>query len=185
MSVEEFRQQADARGYRLSETEAVALYEQLKHSARRQRKFNVGDETLRTTVLVNELWLKLFNGSKTRTFKSQGHFLACAALGLRHIVIDKLRARRRQGGLVDDHVVVDEQPGQADEALLLNVHELLDRLSEHNPRAAQVVEGRFFAGYTEPEIAEMLDISERTVRRDWVTAQDWLAERLDTSPDRS
>lgn len=180
MSVTEFSERARRRGYSLSADEAAAFYEQLKRSARQQRKFNAGDETLRTTVIVNEVWLKLFNGRSQRAFESQNHFLACAALAMRHIVIDKLRARQRRSKVIDEADTGVERVGSdpSSETTLMAVHESLDQLSQNNSRAAQVVECRFFAGYTERETADLLGISERTVRRDWQQAQHWLREQL-------
>ena len=97
---------------------------------------------------------------------------------MRQVIVDYARerlAQKRGGG--ERAIPVDELEiaEQRDAVHLIEVSELLDRLGAHDARLAQVVECRFFAGLTEPETAEALGISERSVRRDWVEARDWMA----------
>ena len=136
---------------------------------------------LDTTALVHEAWLRLACAQGT-DFPDRRHFLAYAAQAMRSVVIDLVRARqadRRGGGLAHltlDTAIADQLPqGDAD---LLRVHEALDELAQVEPRLAQVVEMRYFAGLREQEIAEALNITERTVQRDWQKARLFLSMSL-------
>jgi RNA polymerase sigma factor (TIGR02999 family) len=105
----------------------------------------------------------------------RGAFFAYASRVMRSVIIDELRQRRaeRRGGGLSD-VTLDTQAAEllpADEVGVMRVNEALDALSKMAPRLAQVVEMRYFGGYTEVEIAESLDVTERTVRRDWEKAR--------------
>ena len=155
------------------------LYQELRQSARRERRRLLGGETLATTALVNELYLRL---ARQPGFSTRGHFLAVAAIAMRRILIERARAQTRQkrGGDLA-RVPLDEADGVlvADGAHLLAVNEALQALAQRSPRLAEIVECRFFAGYSEPETAEALGISERTVQRDWATARAWLQRELD------
>ena len=100
---------------------------------------------------------------------------------MRHLLIDRVRAQKaekRGGGAV--HLSLED--GDAfvveDEDTVLQIHESLQALAEVSPRLARVVECRYFAGFTDAEIAEALGVTERTVRRDWVAARAWLAREL-------
>jgi len=154
------------------------FYADLRGIARRER-FRVGaGATLCTTALVNEAWLKL---QRAPEWKSHGHFLATAALAMRQVLVTDAQARgagKRGGGqaplsLADGIDAADE----ADEQIVL-VNDALEKLAALSPRLAQVVECRFFAGYSELETAQALDINERTVRRDWIKARAWLFREL-------
>lgn len=157
------------------------LYQELRQSARRERRRLLGGETLATTALVNELYLRL---ARQPGFSTRGHFLAVAAIAMRRILIERARAQTRQkrGGDLT-RVPLDEADGVlvADGAHLLAVNEALQALAQRSPRLAEIVECRFFAGYSDPETAEALGISERTVQRDWATARAWLQRELDAS----
>lgn len=154
-----------------------ALYEDLRRLARRQL---VGrrDQTLDTVGLVNEAYLKLAGAA---SFKDRGHFLCTAARAMRQIVVDHARAKQREkrgGGAVrttldEHHATLERQIEQ-----VLSVDQALTRLSAEKPRLTQVVECRYFAGLTEPETAQALDVSERTVRRLWAEARDHLRQQL-------
>ncbi len=154
------------------------VYQELRGIARRERARLSGGHTLATTALVHEAYLRL---SPSVGFPTHGDFLRVAAVTMRCILVDRVRAQmaaKRGGGQAKleldeavDFVVEDEK-------IVLAVHEALDRLAELNPRLAQVVECRFFAGYNETETAEALNSSERTVQRDWATARAWLKREL-------
>lgn len=154
------------------------LYEELRASARRERRRISAGDTLATTALVSELYLRL---SRTRGFGTRGHFLAVAAIAMRRILIERVRAQlRAKRGAGATHLQVDDEIlAVADDTHVLAVHDALQKLALRSPRMAQVVECRYFAGYTEAETAEALGISERTVRRDWLTARAWLQRELD------
>lgn len=175
----------DARqGDRAAADQVVAqLYTDLQRLARRQVR-DAGHMTLLdTTALVHEAWLRLAGGQGA-DFPDRRHFLAYAAQAMRSVVIDLVRARqaeRRGGGQAHvtlNTAIAEHLPeGDAD---VLRVHEALDELAQLEPRLAQVVEMRYFAGLREQEIAEALGVTERTVQRDWQKARLFLSISLDT-----
>jgi RNA polymerase sigma factor (TIGR02999 family) len=176
--------QAARLGDRAAADAVVArLYGDLQRLARRHMR-DAGHLTLLdTTALVHEAWLRVA-GSQGADFPDRRHFLAYAAQAMRSVVIDLVRARqaeRRGGGqahLTLDTAIADQLPqGDAD---ILRVHEALSELAELEPRLAQVVEMRYFAGLREAEIAAALGVTERTVQRDWQKARLFLAESLAT-----
>ena len=162
-----------------------ALFNELQPELRRlahARLAGGGRHTmLETAVLINECYLKLANAGRL-VLNDRQHFLAYAAHAMRSIIVDFARARvreRRGGDAV--HVSLDTEISKdlpiGDEQILA-VHESLQTLAEREPRLAQVVEMRYFGGLTEQEIAAALDITERTVRRDWEKARLLLADAL-------
>lgn len=174
--------QAARLGDRAAADQVVAqLYGDLQRLARRHVR-DAGHVTLLdTTALVHEAWLRVA-GAEGAQFPDRRHFLAYAAQAMRSVVVDLVRARRaeRRGGgeahLTLDTALADQLP-QADEDVL-RVHEALDELAQVEPRLAQVVEMRYFAGLREPEIAEALGVTERTVQRDWQKARLFLSLAL-------
>lgn len=159
------------------------LYEDVRRMARMQRARFVPGETLRTTALVNETYLKLLH---TPAWNDHQHFLRSAALAMRHIITDLARsklAHKRDGGellpLDDEALQVAEEvwPGGGEDRIV-DLDEAVSRLAALNPRLADIVECRFFAGYTDAETAEALGVSERTLRRDWAKARAWLYREL-------
>jgi RNA polymerase sigma factor (TIGR02999 family) len=154
------------------------VYQELRAVARRQRWRVSGVDTLNTTALIHEAYLRL---SPESNFGSRGHFLRVAAVAMRCVLVDRVRAQlaaKRGGGAV--HVELDGAVGflVEDEETVLAVHDALERLGALSPPLAQVVECRFFAGYNEQETAEVLGLSERTVQRHWATARAWLKKEL-------
>jgi len=156
---------------------------ELKQVARRQRaRLDPGD-TLCTTALVNELWMKL-NRAPPNRIADREHFLAISAQAMREIVVDHARARqagKRGSGVANlDLDAPEAQRVEAvdDAAQVLAVDVAVRRLEAIDPRLAQVVVWRYFAGLEESEIAATLDVTERTVRRDWVKARTLLADLL-------
>ncbi|MCX7556470.1 ECF-type sigma factor [Xanthomonadaceae bacterium JHOS43] len=155
------------------------FYADLRRIARRER-FRVGaGATLCTTALISEAWLKLQRAS---VWHNERHFLATAALAMRQVLVgdaEMRRAAKRNGGQVPLSLdeSIDAPDDAADEQILL-VNDALDRLAQLSPRLAQVVECRFFAGYNEAETAHVLNVTDRTVRRDWVKARAWLYREL-------
>jgi len=158
------------------------LYDDLRRVARSQlRRLRIG-ETLDTTGLVHEAYLRLVDQTRA-TWEDRGHFLAVSAVAMRQILIDYARERTRQkrGG---DHVhePLDEGTAAAvaaDAERLLDIDRALQRLAETTPRLAQVVECRFFGGLTEQETADALGLSLRTAQREWLKARAWLRQALD------
>jgi RNA polymerase sigma factor (TIGR02999 family) len=158
------------------------VYGQLKRLAHRVRVGRAG-ETLNTTALVNEAWLKLGAG-RDQAWRDQAHFFALAARAMRQILVDSARRRvaAKRGGSVHWQVTLDPSVQaaavRADELVALD--EALGDLARLDPRRAAVVEQRYFAGLSVPETARVLRISTATVERDWRTARAWLAVRLRT-----
>ncbi|TMB37216.1 MAG: sigma-70 family RNA polymerase sigma factor [Deltaproteobacteria bacterium] len=154
------------------------LYQELKAIARRERLRLSGGETLATTALLHEAYARL---APAHGFPSRGQFLASAAVTMRRILIDRVRAQlAAKRGAGAEQVGLDEAADFVveDGATVLGVHDALERLHAVNPRLVKVVECRFFAGYSELETGEALGISERTVQRDWATARAWLKKEM-------
>lgn len=156
------------------------VYEDLRRVAHRQlRRVRSGD-TLDTTVLVHEVYLKMADQSRLGA-TDRDHFLAIAACAMRQVIADAARRRTaaKRGGPERDIPLEDAPAVAAEEARwLLDMDRALDRLAELDERMARVVECRFYAGYSEEETARALDSSVRTVQRDWRRAKAWLREAL-------
>ena len=163
------------------------VYDKLHELARGQRRRQPSTETLNTTALVHEAFLKLF-GTGSRDFKDRAHFLAVAATAMRQILIGHARrnlAEKRGGGqapasfeeiesaLLSEAGVVP----QADDALLA-LDRALERLQQQSERQSRIVECRFFGGMSIEETATALDVSPATVKRDWSMAQAWLHREM-------
>ena len=157
------------------------VYEELRAVAGRQLGRERPDHTLHATALVHETYVKLAGGGVDAV--DRAHFLAIAARAMRQVLVDHARRRMaaKRGGdwavttLSDGHNAVDFRPEE-----MLALDRALERLE---PRQRQVVEYRFFAGMAEAEIGAALEISERTVRRDWVKARAWLYRELYPEPE--
>ena len=139
------------------------------------------DHTLEPNAVVNELYLRIFGGQPI-AYEDRAHFFAVAAETMRRILIDHARARvaEKRGGeqrrvpLSDDLGSSAAFPSEQ----LLDLDTFLSELERADPRAARVVELRFFGGLREEDVAEVLQISVITVKRDWKAARAWLAARL-------
>ena len=162
------------------------LYGELRALAH-SRMRRSGELTLLDTVgLVHESYLRLEKAGELR-FDDRGQFMAYAARVMRSVVVDAVRRRRadRHGGGVE-HVELDagiaDVAGGPDDHEVLRVHEALQELEAIDARLVRIVEMRYFAGMTETEIAEVLQVTERTVRRDWSQARLFLADALAAEP---
>jgi RNA polymerase sigma factor (TIGR02999 family) len=157
------------------------LYEELRQLARARLASGGRNVTLDTTALVHESFLRFANAGRLR-IENRQHFMRFAAKVMRAVVVDHVRecvAARRGGGAV--HVTLTTQlgpPSTDGAAEILRVHEALEELETLDERMSRVVEMRYFAGMTEAEIAEALEVSERTVRRYWEKARLLLLEAL-------
>jgi RNA polymerase sigma-70 factor, ECF subfamily len=153
------------------------LYEDLRRVAHRQLDREGGGHTLQTTALIHEAYLKLAGvGSVSAT--NRAHFLAIAARAMRQVLVDYARRRKaakRGGGIISVTLGDEPQPADTSAEDLLALDEALEQL---DPRQRQVIECRFFGGMEEKDIAAVLGVSERTVRRDWVKARAWLYQSL-------
>jgi RNA polymerase sigma factor (TIGR02999 family) len=161
------------------------VYDQLRRMAHRQLRAEATGHTLTTTALVHEAWLKLVDQTRA-DWQDRAHFFAIAARAMRRILVDyarRYRAVRRGGGsdgfpatrISLDHV---DLPVSERADALLALDEALGRLARIEPRMAQVVECRFFAGLNEAETAAALGVSLRTVAREWSLAKGWLFQEL-------
>lgn len=135
--------------------------------------------TLEPTLIVHEAYLRLHTHAG---FRGRSHFLAVAAIAMRRVIIDHARqrdAQKRGGGW--QRVTVSEAVAIGDDRVedALAVHTALDRLAQHDATAARIVEMRFFAGMTEAEVAEVLGVSERWVRKQWAYARAWMRRAMD------
>ncbi len=136
--------------------------------------------TLQPTAVINELWLRLADRPDL-SFQNEKAFMAYASRAFRHVLIDHARrknADRRGGGRRRSFAVADLESPRRGPELAIEVAELLDSFETEDPRAARVVEMRFFGGMTELEIADVLGVSPRTVRKDWAYARAWMADSL-------
>jgi len=157
------------------------VYPELRRMAHAQLRGRGYAQTLDTTSLVHEAYLKLVE-STTVTSRNRAYFFGSAARAMRQVLVDAARRRmrtKRGGGQLN--VTLDEASVAVEEFAVdvLAVDDCLARLAEQAPRQAQVVECRFFAGMTIDEVAEALELSRRTVLRDWTLARAWLLRELD------
>lgn len=155
----------------------VAVYEELKRAARLQLRRS--RDAVDTTVLVHEAYLKLAGGAPLAAV-DRNHLLALSARAMRQVLVDHARhaqALKRGGG--EDALTLTANLGEDAAAVdVLALEGLLDNLQRIDARAAQVVELRYFGGYSEPEIAGLLGISESTLGRDWRKARAFLFSEL-------
>jgi RNA polymerase sigma factor (TIGR02999 family) len=155
-------------------------YEELRRLASSVRR---GDPsaTITPTALVNEAWLKLAHSPQLAS-TSPLHFKRIAARAMRQVLIEAARKRKadKRGGADAVFVTFDDSLGEttssADDLVALDA--ALDDLARINPRQAMMVEGRFFGGLEVNEIAQVLDVSEATILRDWRAAKAWLAHEI-------
>ena len=156
------------------------VYDELRDLARRTLRGERPDHTLNTTALVHEAYEKLVQQDRM-TWQNRAHFMGVAALSMRRILINyahKRNAQKRGGG----EPVATFEDGMAPRDVhaeeLIDLDDALKRLEKLNERQAKVVTYRFFGGLTQKEIAEVLDVSVPTVRRDWRLARAWLSREL-------
>ena len=172
------------------------IYEQLRRLAARHLKREPAAQTLQTTGLVHEAFLRLVDQRSPR-WESRAHFFAIASKLMRRILVDQARARlaeKRGGGKANlsldlsatleglgEHLLLEahgDAGEQAARAGLIGIDAALTRLDALDHRQAQIVELRFFGGLTVEETAQVLEISNATVKRDWMMAKAWLAREL-------
>ncbi|MHC5109550.1 MAG: ECF-type sigma factor [Planctomycetota bacterium] len=158
------------------------IYGELKGIARHYLGGDRGAQglTIQPTILVHEAYIRL-SGRGAVDDSSKTHFFALAATAVRHALRDHLRGRgrlKRGGGF--DRITLSGLEATPDEPTvdLLALDQALEQFRELDSRAAQVVDLRYFAGLTEVEIAEVLEVSERTVRNDWTVARAWLLSKM-------
>lgn len=156
------------------------VYNELHRLAKHYMNGQKPENTLQATALVNEAYLRLIDSSQVR-WQDRNHFFAISAQLMRRILVDAARARNslKRGGAVqkieleETLAVSSKQPFD-----LVALDQALENLAEFSPRQSQIVELKYFGGLSEDEIAQTLDISSRTVRRDWSAARAWLYRRM-------
>jgi RNA polymerase sigma factor (TIGR02999 family) len=156
------------------------VYPELRRIAAHYMRQERPEHTLRTTGLVNEVYVRLF-GRAGLAWQNRAHFFAAVAREMRHILVEHARARKSKKrpdpnilvSLADVDVAASERPED-----LVALDEALSRLEQVDPRASRVVELRFFTGLSEREAAEAMDISVATLKRDWTFAKVWLFDQL-------
>lgn len=155
------------------------IYGDLRRAARAQLRRG-SSPTLNTTSLVNEAYLRLVDGNQAQP-ADRRHFLALAARAMRYIIVDYARRRgaAKRGGAVQ-HFRLDDADAAINDRVeqLLSVEEAMQALGRLDERLVRLVECRFFAGMTEEETAEALELSLSTVQRDWKRAKAWLREKM-------
>jgi RNA polymerase sigma factor (TIGR02999 family) len=158
-----------------------STYSDLRVLARSRLRAGGRSVMLDTGSLVHEWYLR-FAAAKGAELRDRAHFMRYAAKVMRSVIVDFARSRnsaRRGSGATHGTLTVRiADRSLTGEQEIVRVHETLEALSELDPRMAQIVEMRFFAGMSEVEIGEALELSERTVRREWTRARLWLAEAL-------
>lgn len=158
-----------------------AVYAELRRMAHFRLRGEREDHTLNTTALVHDAYLRLADQARAEGY-DRSHLLALATLAMRQVLVDharKHRAAKRGGGgaplqLEDANLAVENRA-----ETIVALDEALERLELLEPRLCRVVECRFFSGLTEDETAAVLQVTTRTVQRDWVRAKAWLYRELD------
>jgi RNA polymerase sigma factor (TIGR02999 family) len=163
------------------------VYRELRQRAAGQLRQERHDHTLQPTALVHEVYLRLVGGIRV-PWQDRAHFFRVAANMMRRILVDHARTRRAAKRpppskklALDDQAVVTHPPSID----LLALDYALDELSSLDPRAAQVMELRYFGGLSEQDVARVLSISRATVTREWQTARAWLYERMTTGGEQA
>lgn len=157
------------------------VYEELRKVAAYKLSFLPPGQTLQATALVHEAYLRLTGGEKDQ-WENRRHFFAAAAEAMRHILIDRARRRmrlRHGGGAEKVDLDEIEIAAPAKDETLLQLNDALDELQTMSPERAEIVKLRFFGGFSESEIADLLNVSERSVQRHWSCAKAWLFDRIE------
>jgi RNA polymerase sigma factor (TIGR02999 family) len=158
-----------------------AMYDDLRSLARQRLRGHRRGTYLDTTALVHESFLRFMKLGRL-VGDDRANFMRYSSQVMRSIVVDYARERlaeRRGSGATPVDLATHNDPTTLDgEAEIVRVHEALESLARHDERMAQVVELRYFAGLNEAEIADVLKVAERTVRREWAKAKVWLAAAM-------
>lgn len=163
-----------------SEQLLPVVYDELRRLAAARMSQEAAGHTLQPTALVHEAWLRLVGGQK-QSWENRAHFFGAAAEAMRRILIErarrKSRLKRGSGQALLDIADLDVIAAMPDDKVLL-VDEALEQLQLEDPDKAKIVLLKFFAGLTNEQAAEILNVNERTVRRQWEFAKAWLFERI-------
>jgi RNA polymerase sigma factor (TIGR02999 family) len=163
------------------------VYDELRRLAAAHMRRERSGQTLQPTALVHEAYLRLVSEQAAK-WDHRGHFYAAAAEAMRRILIERARRKQRVRHGGDHHRVEFEEAMQlgleSDPALVLSVHDALERLAQMDPRLHELVKLRCFLGMSIAEAAKVLDVSSRTLDRDWIVARAWLRKELAAERDR-
>ncbi|MBL8187320.1 MAG: sigma-70 family RNA polymerase sigma factor [Acidobacteria bacterium] len=159
------------------------VYDELRGLAKRYMRRESASHTLQTNALVNEAYLRLVNQQNV-DWQNRAHFFAIAAQVMRHLLVDHARSKqyaKRGGGA--QQITLDEGLAVTDDNAveLLALHQALERLEAIDDRKSKIVELRYFGGLSTEETAEVLGVSEITIKREWAKAKAWLFRELSQS----
>lgn len=160
------------------------VYDELRKLAAARMVNEAAGHTLQPTALVHEAWLRLTQDDSELHFANRAHFFAAAAEAMRRILIDHANRKatgKRGGGWKRLNLDKVEIAADADDDTLLLINELLAKLTEEQPKAAEIVKLRFFAGLTLEEAGQVLGFTERTAKRHWAFARAWLYDAMKTA----
>jgi RNA polymerase sigma factor (TIGR02999 family) len=162
------------------------VYDELRQLAAQRLAHETPGQTLQATALVHEAYLRLVDVDQAQHWNGRGHFFAAAAEAMRRILVENARRKKRvrHGGEGQKQPLEANEPAIAcpvDEIELLTLNDALDHLEATSPRRAQLVKLRYFAGFTLPEVAAMLGISQSTAEADWTYAKAWLKREMEKS----
>ncbi|MEQ9103237.1 MAG: sigma-70 family RNA polymerase sigma factor [Rhodothermales bacterium] len=152
------------------------VYDELRGMARRELHFRSPGKTINTTGLVHEAYLKMFDRSDA-TWNDRVHFFSVTAKAMRQILVDyarRVKAKKRGGDVEHTELNASIISGSETPIDILDLDDAMKRLEEMNPRLSQIVECRYFGGMSIEETAALLDVSTRTVDRDWLKAKAFL-----------
>jgi RNA polymerase sigma factor (TIGR02999 family) len=162
------------------------VYDELRQLAAQRLAQEQPGQTLQATALVHEAYLRLVDVEQVQRWDSRGHFFAACAEAMRRILVEQARRKQRlrHGGALQQQPPEQNEPAivsPVDELDLLALNEALDHLEAASPRRARLVKLRYFAGFTLPEVAAMLGISQSTAEADWTYAKAWLKREMERS----
>jgi RNA polymerase sigma factor (TIGR02999 family) len=158
------------------------VYDELRRLAAQKMAHETRGQTLEATALVHEAYLRLVDTKSAQQWNSRGHFFAAAAEAMRRILVERARHKRslKAGGEFQRQDLSDIQPAVGGPDVdLLALNEALEKLERHDPRQAELVKLRFFAGLTIEQAAEALGVSTSTADNDWAYARCWLRVEMD------
>src|SRR5438105_11425683 len=160
------------------------VYDELRKLAAQRMAQEAPGQTLQATALVHEAYLRLVDTEKAQRWNSRGHFFAAAAEAMRRILVERARHKRslKAGGDRQRLDLADIEPAVVGPDVdLLALNEALEKLEQQDPRKADLVKLRFFAGLTAEQAAQVLGISSSTAENDWAYARCWLRLEIDGS----
>ncbi len=175
-------QQIDDGDARAADELLPLVYDQLRGLAGQRLRNEAPGQTLQSTALVHEAYVRLVAGPHQQHFANRRHFFAAAAEAMRRILVDNARRKQsvKHGGEFQRQTLEDQASSQDVNSQIdvLAISEALEKLSQEDPQKAELVKLRYFAGQTMPEIAEMLGISRATASRHWTYAKAWLYDEI-------